>query len=95
MARLRAIIVGREEMCLVAHVGETGTGRADARQRARHRGQPVAVGTSIGVNLMLDNGRVVPKEDWWNIWNECNFDRESYAVEVLVGAGANANFRRS
>lgn len=87
LARLRAIV--RRSSGHAGPVVAIGDTVLDARQmRVTVRGVPVALSPQeyrLVAYLMLNAGRVVPQQELAEHLQAVHFDRESNAVEVLVG----------
>ncbi|KGF68068.1 transcriptional regulator [Hoeflea sp. BAL378] len=87
VARLRAII--RRSGGLANPVVTVGEAELDTRQmRLSIRGVPVTLSPQeyrLVAYLMLNKGRVVPQQELSEHLQSVHFERESNAVEVLVG----------
>ena len=87
VARLRAII--RRSGGLANAVVTVGDAELDTRQmRLSVRGVPVSLSPQeyrLVAYLMLNKGRVVPQQELSEHLQSVHFERESNAVEVLVG----------
>jgi two-component system OmpR family response regulator len=87
LARLRAII--RRSGGVAAPVVRVGEAELDTRQmRLSVRGVPVNLSPQeyrLVAYLMLNKGRVVPQQELSEHLQSVHFERESNAVEVLVG----------
>lgn len=87
IARLRAII--RRSSGHAAATVAAGVAVLDTRQmRVSVRGVPVALSPQeyrLVAYLMLNKGRVVPQQELADHLQSVHFERESNAVEVLIG----------
>lgn len=87
IARLRAVV--RRTGGHAAPVIVAGDAELDTRQmRLAIRGRPVALSPQeyrLVAYLMLNKGRVVPQQELAEHLQSVHFERESNAVEVLIG----------
>lgn len=87
IARLRAVV--RRSGGHAAPVIAVGDAELDTRQmRLAVRGRPVALSPQeyrLVAYLMLNKGRVVPQQELAEHLQSVHFERESNAVEVLIG----------